>query len=142
MGQIALNSLSEYSAALYTTDPLKIGFLLNQVIHNPDSAILVEPIKNEYWIFYTGSASFPEESHSDIKHFQIDDKQNENLEISDDSVSDSDRWFSEIVKIQQGEIFVADIFKAINSIRNKNSIRIAVEQGEGVNRKLHFYYKK
>jgi hypothetical protein len=142
MGQIALNTLSEYSAALYTTDPLKIGFLLNKVIHNPDTVILVEPIKNEYWLFYTGNISFPEQSHSNIKHFQIEYKQTENLQISEDSVSDSDRWFSEIVKIQRGELFVGDICEAINKIKYKNTIRIAVEQGEDVNRKLHFYYKK
>lgn len=141
MGQITLNGQGEYGEALSTTDPLKIGFLLNKVIHNPDTAILVEPVKNEYWIFYTGGASFPEQD-SDLKHFKTEQKQNKGPEVSNDSVADVDHWFSEIVKIEPGVFFFEDICNAINKIRNKNSIRIAVQQGEGVNRKLHFYYKK
>ncbi|SCY78772.1 hypothetical protein [Flavobacterium anhuiense] len=141
MEKIASNSFAEYRSALFTSNPFKIGFLLNDVIHNPDSAILVEPVKNEYWIFYTGDASFPEEKHNDIKHFQAEKIQNEVLSINDNSV-DTGQWLSEMVKIEPGEFFVPTICAAINKIKNKNSIRIAIEQGEGFNRKLYFYYKK
>lgn len=142
MGETASNLLSEYRSALFTSNPLKIGFLLNEVIHNPDSAILVEPVKNEYWIFYTGDASFPEEKHNDIKHFQADKIQDGNLQTGNNLFSKGGQWLSEIVKIEPGEFFVPTICAAINKIKNKGSIRIAVEQGEGFNRKLFFYYKK
>jgi hypothetical protein len=142
MKETASNLLSEYTSAIFTSDPVKVGFILNKVIHNPDSAILVEPVKNEYWIFYTGDASFPEEKHNDIKHFLADKSQNGDLSISNNLVSNGGQWLSEMVKIVPGELFVPTICAAINKIKNKSSIRIAVEQGEGFNRKLFFYYKK
>ncbi|MFB9079309.1 hypothetical protein ACFFLS_01665 [Flavobacterium procerum] len=141
MKQTDLNLAAKYEAAIYTTDPLKIEVILNKVIHNPDTVILVEPIKNEYWLFYTGTASFPEPS-ADFKSFKVENSEIKNIHLTDDSVSNRDRWTSEVVTIQPGEFFVIEICNAINKIRNKSSIRIAVEQGEGVNRKLYFYYKR
>lgn len=140
MGQKDSNLAAEYNAAIYTTDPFKIGFILNKVIHNPDTAIFVETGKNEYYIFYTGSASIPEEI-SNVKNFQMQNNENKNRDTND-SVLGSDRWTYEIVKIQRGNFFFTDLCNAINKIRNKSSIRIAVEQGEDVNRNLYFYYKK
>lgn len=141
MGQTDLNLAAEYQTAIYTADPLKIAFILNKVIHNPDTSIIVETGKNEYWVFYTGNASlFPEDAS--IKIFKTENKESKNIKVHDDSVSGPDRWASEIVKIQRGDFFFTDICNAINKIRNKNTIRIVVEQGEDVNRKLHFYYKK
>ncbi|MDP5199808.1 hypothetical protein [Flavobacterium sp. DG2-3] len=142
MGEITSNLLNDYTSALFTSNPYRIAFLLNEVIHNSDSAILVEPIKNEYWIFYTGSISFPEEKLNDIKHFQTEKTQSKNFTVGENLVSNAGKWLSEIVKIEPGEFFVASICAAINKIKNKSSIRIAVEQGEGVNRNLHIYYKK
>ncbi|WP_156062658.1 hypothetical protein [Flavobacterium chilense] len=140
MEQIGLNSKAEYQTAIYTTDPLKIGFILNKVIHNPETSILVETGKNEYWVFYTGNASLPEKD-TRIKNFKMQNKESKNIKLEDDSVLGPDRWVSEIVKIQRGDFFFVDICNAINKIRNKNTIRIVVEQGEEVNRKLYFYYK-
>jgi hypothetical protein len=140
MGQIDSNLVAEYNAAIYTADPLKIGFILNKVIHNPDTAIFVETGKNEYYIFYTGSASIPEED-SVVKNFQMQNNESKKIETND-LVSGSDRWTFEMVKIQRGEFFFTDLCNAINKIRNKSSIRIAVEQGEDVDRNLYFYYKK
>ncbi|WP_369014678.1 hypothetical protein [Flavobacterium anhuiense] len=142
MKEKASNLLNEYSSAIFTSDPIRIGYILNNVIHNPDSAILVEPVKNEYWIFYTGDASFPEEKDNEIKHFLADKTQKVNLSISNNLVFTRGQWLSEMVKIIPGELFVPTICAAINKIKNKGSIRIAVEQGEGFNRKLFFYYKK
>lgn len=135
-----LNVAAQYEAAIYTTDVLKIEFILNEVIHNPDTAILVEPGKNEYYVFYTGTASIPEES-THFKSFKMENTQTKNMDLPEDSVSIRGRWISEIVNIQRGNLFFTDICNAINKIRNKNSITIVVEQGEDVNRKLYFYYK-
>lgn len=141
MKQADLNLVAKYEAAIYTNDALKIEFILNKVIHNPDTAIIVEAGKNEYWVFYSGTASIPEEV-ADFKNFKMENNEIKNIDLPDDSVSNSDRWASEVVNIQRGDFFFTDICNAINKIQNKNSIRIAVKQGEDVNRKLYFYYKR
>ncbi|KAF2516681.1 hypothetical protein [Flavobacterium foetidum] len=141
MKQKDLNVTAKYEAAIYTSDVLKIEFILNKVIHDPDSVILVEPGKNEYYLFYTGTASIPEES-VDFKSFKAESSEVKKIDLPKESSTTRDRWTSEVVTIQRGEFFFTDICNAINKIRNKNSIRIAVEQGEDVNRKLYFYYKR
>lgn len=98
MEQAALNITYSYEGAITTTDPVKIGLVLNTILHNPDTALLIEPNKNEYWIFYAGGVTFPT-GESDLKHFKIDKEINEDIEIEDDSISGADRWCQKLLKL-------------------------------------------
>lgn len=138
MEQAALSITYSYEGVITTTDPLKIGLVLNKILHNPDKALLMEPNINEYWIFYAGGVTFPA-GDNDLKHFEINKEQNQNIEISDNTVSNADSWLSEIVKVD--ELFMFKISEVLYTIQNKKSIIVAVEQPD-VKRKLHIYYKK
>lgn len=58
MKEKASNLLNEYSSAIFTSDPIRIGYILNNVIHNPDSAILVEPVKMNIGFFIQETLHF------------------------------------------------------------------------------------
>lgn len=138
MENLTLNTMTDYEGAFITSNPTKIGIILNKVLHNPNSALIIEPIMNEYWVFYYGGASFPIDEDEEINHFQNMSPNKENFEGPLDV---TDKWFFDILKNDDPATFFFDAMDILNKIRNKNSIRVAVEQPE-IKRKFYIYYKK
>jgi hypothetical protein len=129
--------MTDYEGVLTTTNPTKIGVVLNTILHNPSSALIIEPMLNEYWIFYYGGASFPPILDKDISYFKKNDMLNERIVTL---IPTKDNWIFEIVKFEDTIQFFNDIMNILNTVKNKSSIKIAIEQPDKF-RKFYIYYK-
>lgn len=139
MENLTLNDMINYEGAFTTTNPTKIEIILNKILHNPNSALIVEPIINEYWVFYYGGATFPIDKDEEINHFQRDLLNKKNIEIDLDVVED--KWIFDIIKFDDPIQFFDDAMGVLNKIKNKSSIKVATEQPD-VKRKLYINYKR
>ncbi len=137
MENVITNKMTNYEGMFTTTDPTKIDLLLNKILHNPSSALIIEPILNEYWIFYYGGFTFPNEKDLEINHFPNTLSNKEDIETTQDAAGG---WKFDIIKMDDPADFFNDTLAILNKIRNKNSIKIATEQPDA-KRKFYVYYK-
>jgi hypothetical protein len=137
MANPTLNNMINYEGAFTTTNPTKIEFILNKILHNPNSALIIEPVINEYWVFYYGGATIPADKDKEINHFQKVLQNKKNIEID----LDEDKWVFVIIKFDDPIQFFDDAMGVLNKIKNKSSIKVAIEQPE-VKRKLYINYKR
>ncbi|MFD1256681.1 hypothetical protein ACFQ3S_07720 [Mucilaginibacter terrae] len=126
-----------FEGTIFTYEAEKVAYILNEVLKKPSSALIVEPAKNEYWVFYNGGYTFPQAQDS-LKVVDLTVVP-ENFKASVVEKVKGAQW--DMVKIEVEPEFLFTINDEFNKIKNLSSIRVAIHQGDDGKRFVHLYYK-